>query len=128
MTISFWLYFTIVEMVIPIAMICIGFRMSRKPPEDMKSAIAYRTKRAKLNRETWDFANNHCGKIWYMLGIALMVLTLAVMKECKGETDETLATIAFTVVLIQIISVVISMLPTEMALKRNFDSKGNRIR
>ena len=72
MKISFWLYFTLVEMVIPVAMICIGFRMSRKAPEDMKSAFAYRTKRAKLNQETWEFANTHCGKIWYMLGIAFI--------------------------------------------------------
>ena len=123
---GFWLYMMVVSMIIPLAMICMGSRMSRKPPENMDSVFGYRTKRAKMTRETWEFANKHCGRTWHMLGIALAVLTIGIMRGCYSESRENVILIGGLVILVQIFAFLISMLPTGLALRRNFDENGKR--
>ena len=101
---GFWLYMTVVDMIIPVVMICMGSRLSRRPPESMKSAFGYRSKQAKKNQDTWEFANKHCGRTWHMLGIALTVLTLAIMKGCYSGSREEVVLIGGATVIFQIVA------------------------
>ena len=123
---GFWLYMLIISLIIPAAMICLGFCLSRKAPKKINSIYGYRTKRAKKNQDTWEFANKHCGKTWYMLGIALIVLTVGIMKGCSHESQEVVAVMGGTTVIIQVLALVISIIPTELALRKNFDADGRR--
>jgi len=123
---GFWLYMTLVAVVIPFAMILVGYRLTGKIPVKRSSPFGYRSKRAKLNDDTWEFANKHCGKTWYMLGIALVVLSLGVMRGCRAESREMMVVIGGALVILQFFALLISMLPTELALRRNFDEQGNR--
>lgn len=123
---GFWLYMTIVAVIIPFAMILVGYRLAGKIPVKRNSPFGYRTKRAKLNDDTWEFANKHCGKTWYMLGIALAVLSLGVMRGCREESREMIVVIGGALVILQFFALLVSMLPTELALRKNFDEQGNR--
>lgn len=79
-------------------MIVVG-RMSWKHcPKNINSLIGYRTTRSMKSMDTWKFAHEYCGKLWWKLGWLIMILT----------------------------ALIISIYPTEKALKEHFNDDGTR--
>lgn len=70
-----WWFWLICDLLIPFVMIVVG-RMSWKHcPKNINSLIGYRTTRSMKSMDTWKFAHEYCGKLWWKLGWLIMILT-----------------------------------------------------
>ena len=46
----------------------------KKAPDSINPVFGYRTTMSMKNRDTWEFAHQYCGKLWWILGIMIVVL------------------------------------------------------
>ena len=117
---GFWLFMTIVTLLIPMSMIIFGYRFTNKPPRKINMFHGYRTKRAMQNQETWRFAHHYVGKLWLTLGIILLLLSLIIMNAVVNADENLVALLALMVVLFQMIGMISPIYFTEKALKKHF--------
>ena len=68
------IFFWIIDLLIPILMILIGFMFIKKPPKNINIWYGYRTKMSMKSQEAWDFAHKMCGRLWIKLGILILVI------------------------------------------------------
>ena len=123
---GFWIFMLIVALLIPITMIVVGRLFLIKAPKDINYTFGYRTKRSMMNRETWEFAHTYFGKIWFICGLILLPLSAIVMALVLGKKINTVGTVGGILTVAQMIPMVGAIVPTEKALKKNFDEFGRR--
>lgn len=78
------------------------------------------------NQDTWQFAHRYCGKLWVRLGWILVPLSVIPMLFVIGKDIETIANVGLVVSLLQLLPLVGSIFPTEIALKKAFDKNGQK--
>ena len=78
------------------------------------------------NRDTWEFAHKYIGKLWFFLGLILLVLSVIPLLFVLGRDVEAVGMVGIVVCFAQLVPMVGSIIPTEIALKRNFDSNGRK--
>lgn len=78
------------------------------------------------NQDTWQFAHRYCGKLWLRLGWILVPLSIVSMLFVFGKNIETIANAGLAVSCLQLLPLVGSIIPTEIALKKAFDKNGRR--
>ena len=123
---GFWLYCTAMTLLVPIIMLYFGRRFQKRPPKNINSLYGYRTARSMRNQETWDFAHQACGKIWFRAGAIMLPLSLLAMLPALDRDVEAVGIWCIPVVGGQLAVLVGSIFPVERALKRNFDQFGGR--
>lgn len=114
------------DLLIPVTMVGFGIKFSKGAPENINSVFGYRTGRSMKNRDTWEFAHRYCGKIWRACGLILLPVSAAPMLLTLGGSEDVVATVGGIVCGVQLAVLIGSIFPTERALKRNFDEKGER--
>lgn len=124
---GFWIFMLFCDLLIPAVMIGFGKRWQKKPPKEINSIYGYRTTMSMKNRDTWIFAHQYCGKIWYICGWILLVLSVALMFLSVGKDEDTVGVLGLVICLIQIIPLCVSIIMTERGLRRYFDKKGRRL-
>ena len=123
---GFWLFVTVMDLLVPAIMLYFGRRFQKKPPEKINQIYGYRTARSMKNQETWRFAHETCGRLWVRLGAVLLLLSLAAAAMTFGRGVETAGILSAVVVVVQVVVVIGSIVPVERALKRNFDDQGRK--
>ena len=123
---GFWLFVTVMDLLVPAIMLYFGRRFQKKPPEKINHVYGYRTARSMKNQETWRFAHETCGRLWVRLGAVLLLLALAAAAMTFGSGVETAGIVSAAVVVVQVVVVIGSIVPVERALKRNFDDQGRK--
>lgn len=78
------------------------------------------------NRDTWEFAHNHCGKIWFRGGLILLPISVVPMLIMFGKDIEVVSITGTAICIMDTVILIASIFPTEAALKRTFDKDGNR--
>mgnify|MGYP001212036959 FL=1 len=111
---------------VPAVMIIAGYMMYKYPPTSIHGLIGYRTKRSKMNMDTWKFAHNYCGKLWLKLGTLVLVLTILVQIPLFKAGEDTIDKVALIISIVQVIIIIGSIYPVENALMKNFDENGKR--
>ena len=111
-------------LLIPLLMLFAGRMMWKHTPKNINGAIGYRTSRSMKNMDTWRFANNHCGKSWCKIGKIMLFPSVILHLPFYGRSIEVIGTFGAILCTIQVIILLISILPTEKALKRNFTETG----
>ncbi|MTI70540.1 MAG: SdpI family protein [Firmicutes bacterium] len=119
------LIYFIILMTIPLMMTTIGFVWRKKPPKAINWVYGYRTSKSMKNQETWEFANKYFGNLWYKIGIALSIISIIVFCVFINSTDLTKEKVFGLWIILQSISLLIPIIPTEISLKKNFDKNGN---
>jgi len=107
-------------------MIVFGIIFIIKPPKTINTIYGYRTDMSMKNKETWAFAHNYCGKIWFVIGLIILMPSIIAMIFIFGKDIIELSVFGLIICLIQTVVMVIPLIPTEIALRKNFDSYGNR--
>lgn len=79
-----------------------------------------------MNEETWRFANQYFGKAWCFCGLILAPLSVIAIALVFGKGPGTVGTIGGIITMLQMIPLVGAIIPTEIALKKNFDENGRR--
>jgi len=123
---GFWIYMVIIVLLIPITMLCFGKRFINKPPEDINCVFGYRTTMSMKNKDTWEFAHRYCGKIWYRCGLVMLPLSVIIMLFLIGDNHDIVGTAGGIICCVQLVPLIAAIVPTERALKREFDRNGKR--
>ena len=122
-----WIATLLICSLLPLLMIVQGIFFKRGGPKNINHIYGYRTHRSMLNETTWRFAHRYCGKLWFISGLILLPISVIVVLCLLGQENATLGVAAAIICSTQVVVLVLgSWIPTELALKRTFDNKGNR--
>ena len=102
---GFWVYMLIMDLLLP---------------------FGYRTSMSMKNKDTWKFAHKYCGKIWYVCGLVMLPLTVILFLALIGKSQDCVGTAGGIIMGIQLVPLLGSIIPTEMALRKHFDISGKR--
>ncbi|MBR3762548.1 MAG: SdpI family protein [Lachnospiraceae bacterium] len=119
-----WIFMLIMNLLIPAAMLGFGWVFLHKPPKTINWGYGYRTERSTKSQEAWDFAHQYAGTLWFKWGKWLLMLTIVAMLLVIGRDKDVIGTVGSVLCIIQLVPLIYVIVPTERALKRNFDSKG----
>ena len=119
-----WYFMLILVLLMPLFMIGFGWMFMTNAPKDINTSFGYRTKRSMKNQDTWDFAHKHFGKTWFVCGIVLIPASLVLMFLVMGREADVIRTTGFIILGLQLFLMLGAILPTETALKNNFDKFG----
>lgn len=122
----FLVFMLVVNLLLPFSMLGFGSLFYKKPPDKINSAFGYRTKLSMKNQETWEFAHRTCGRLWRVLGLVLLIITVIAMLFLLGKNMEITAFFATGILVFQLLVMLGSILPVERALKKRFDKDGRR--
>ena len=122
---GFWLFMLTMDLLIPFTMIGFGKYFLKKVPKE-KMIFGYRTAMSMKNKETWEFAHKYCGKIWYVCGWIMLPVTVVFLLLTIGKSEDYVGTVGGVICIVQLIPLIGSIFPTEIALKKNFDKNGKR--
>lgn len=124
--IGFWIFMLITDLLIPCAMIGLGKLFWNKTPQNINYTFGYRTTMSMKNQDTWRFAHKYCGRLWFIGGLILLPISIIPLLCVLGREIERIAAVGTVVCFAQIVPLVGSIIPTEIALKRAFDKNGQR--
>ena len=123
---GFWCFMLACDLSIPLIMIISGRMMWKNAPNSINGIYGYRTTRSMKNMDTWKFAHDYCGHLWWKLGWSLFVLSLVLHILFYGASENAIAILSGILCTVQCVALVASIIPTEMELKKNFDKEGKR--
>ncbi|MBQ8924080.1 MAG: SdpI family protein [Lachnospiraceae bacterium] len=116
----FWWFMLICNLIIPILFIVVGWMMWKHCPKEINGIIGYRTKRSMINLDTWKFAHDYCGRLWWKLGWIVLIPTIIIQIPFYGNNIKTIGIVGGIIVFIQCLTLIFSIMPTEKALKKHF--------
>lgn len=106
--------------IIPIMMLTFGVIWRGHPPKNIKWIYGYRSFMSMKNHETWKFAHLYQAKVWRWSGVPLLIFSLIFALIFKKGYKE----IPYWILYTQLAILVLSIIPTELALVKKFDKKG----
>ncbi|MCI5911825.1 MAG: SdpI family protein [Oscillospiraceae bacterium] len=81
---------------------------------------------AMKNDDTWKFANEICGKLWWRIGWILFFSTILIFLIIIKFSDSTSTFITIFLMTVECLMIVLSIILVEKAMKKTFDKDGNR--
>lgn len=124
---GFWIYMLLMDLLLPFTMIGFGRYFMKKAPKEINGVFGYRTSMSMKNKETWEFAHKYCGRIWYISGLIILPATVIFMLLVMGKDVETVGIVGGIVMGVQLVPLIGSIIPTEIALRKTFDKSGKRL-
>lgn len=123
---GFWIFMLIADLLIPFTMLMFGRYFLKKAPKEINMVFGYRTAMSMKNQDTWVFAHRYCGKIWYVCGLVLLPVTVIALLFTLGKSEDCIGTLGGMICMVQLVCLMGSIVPTEIALRKTFDKNGNR--
>ncbi|MBQ7337450.1 MAG: SdpI family protein [Clostridia bacterium] len=121
----FWWLMLGTDVIVPVVMIIAGRMMWKRCPRQINSLYGYRTERSMKNMETWKFAHEHSGRLWWRIGWVMLVCSIALLLPFVRSGEVIVTIVGLLVCTAQVIGLIVSVIPTEAALKKKFDEDGN---
>ena len=122
----FWWFMFVCDITIPVLMIIAGRMMWKHCPKQINMIYGYRTARSMKNMDTWKFAHDYCGRIWWKTGLIMLVPSVLLQIPFYRSSEETIGIVGLILCAVQLVVLIASIFPTEAALKKSFDSDGKR--
>ena len=122
----FWWFMFISDLLIPLVMIVGGMLMWKRTPKKINGIYGYRTSRSMKNLDTWTFAHCYIGRLWWVIGWIILAPTVLANLPFVGKGDDAISVVSTVVLIVQMLILVATVIPTERALKRAFDENGER--
>lgn len=123
---GFWIFMMIMDLLVPVTMIGFGACFLKQAPGTINWAFGYRTEMSMKNKDTWEFAHNYIGKLWYRIGLILLPFSVIPMLFVLGKDKDTIGNLGAAITMLQLVLLIVPIFPTERALKKTFDKRGNR--
>ena len=111
-------------LITPLIMAGFGLLFMKKPPKSINDFYGYRTRRSMRNQDTWNFAHQHFGKLWLVCGLVIIPLSFVPVLLVIGKSEQVISMTGLIVLGLQVILLLATIIPTERALKKNFDEYG----
>ena len=80
----FWWFMFVSNLLIPALLIAVGYSMWKHCPGKINAVIGYRTRRSMKNMDTWKFAHEYCGRLWWKIGWGMLLPSVPVWKQICG--------------------------------------------
>lgn len=122
----FWWFMFVSNLLIPALLIAVGYSMWKHCPGKINAVIGYRTRRSMKNMDTWKFAHEYCGRLWWKIGWGMLLPSVLVQIPAIHSSENIVGTVGGIVCMVQTVALVVSIIPTERALKRTFTEDGKR--
>lgn len=103
--------------IIPILITLIGVLMYKRPPKKVNWFVGYRTRKSMKNEKVWEKANRYCGKLWIVIGLAMIVVAILLNILFYFRIIIFSETILAIIVFCQIIPLILSGLMIENKIK-----------
>ena len=116
----------ICSLLVPVIVIITGRMMWKHYPKNINGLIGYRTTLSMRNIDTWKFANEYCGRLWYRIGILMLIFSIIICLLFFKASYNTAFMASLILIAIQCIILVATIFPTENALKREFPEEVTR--
>ncbi|MBM7833290.1 SdpI family protein [Clostridium sardiniense] len=123
---GFWIFMMVSDLLIPLTMVGFGKLFMKNAPKEINGVYGYRTSMSMKNKDTWEFAHHYCGKLWLTIGGIMLVISAIAMLFVIGKDENVVGNFGGILCGIQLVFFIGSIFPTERALKKNFDERGNR--
>ena len=123
---GFWLFMFFISILTPVVMIGFGRLFINYTPKNINPLFGYRTKMSMKNKDTWEFAHKHIGKVWFIVGLIILPLSVIPMFFVIGSSIDDTGIVGTITVMIQLAIMVASSIPTNRALKKTFHKDGTR--
>lgn len=107
-------------LIVPIVLLIMGKKFRDNPPKDINGTKGYRTRRSMASQEAWDFANKLMGKVYFIVGLCMIPISIVVHLLFVNSPILTLYKETVIAVLVQAILIIICSIPIEHALKEKF--------
>lgn len=117
---GFWFFMTCSNFTVPVLMIVVGKVLIKNPPKTINGIYGYRTKRSRVNQNTWDFAQLYCGKLWWKIGWIMLPFSIIGMLPVIGKNDDFVGIAGAGIITIQCIIMFVSIFFVERALAKKF--------
>ena len=114
----------ICNLLIPVVVIVTGRIMWKHYPKNINGLVGYRTTRSMKNMDTWKFAHNYCGKLWWKIGWVMVIPSALIHIPLYHSDKNTIGFAGIILVTIQCFIMILSIYPTEKALKKHFNDDG----
>ena len=114
----FWWFMLAMALLIPLTMLVLGLRWQRGRIPPYGGSSGYRTRRSLASPEAWAFAHVYFGRLWTILGAAMLPLSAVSMLPCRGGTADRIGWWGVGVCLVQSVVMSAPMIATERALRR----------
>ena len=121
-----WWFTLICDLIIPTAMLIGGILMQKHCPKHINGLLGYRTALSMKNMDTWKFAHDYCGRLWWKIGLIMLIPTVLISLLFYQSSEETLGILSLILMSIQFVVLIASVFPTESALKKAFHDDGTR--
>ena len=122
----FWWFMLGCDLLIPILMIILGRMMWKHAPGSINKVVGYRTTRSMKNMDTWKFAHDYFGQLWWKIGWAMLIPSAVILFPFYNNSENTIGVVGGILCGIQCIILMVPIFFTERALKRNFTDAGVR--
>lgn len=121
-----WWFMFVCNSLYSLMMIIAGWSMWKHYPKKINPFVGYRTKRSKINMDTWKFAHEDCGRRWWKIGWCMLLPTILVQLPFYGKSEDAIGWLGIVICVVECAVLILSVIPTEVALKRNFHDDGSR--
>lgn len=122
---GFWFFLFFTDMLIPATFLGVGRYYTHHTPR-RDSAFGYRTPLSSKSDEANAFACQYIGRLWWKIGLASLPVTIVVfivLLVLQLDQDTT-GWVGGGLVILECIVMLITILPTEIALHKNFNKDG----
>lgn len=119
----FWWFMFVCDLLIPILMIVAGNMMWKHAPKEINGLIGYRTTRSMKNADTWKFAQDYCGRLWWKIGWIMLPVSFVIHIPFYRSSKDIIGIVGAILCTIQCFILIGSIFPVERALKRKFIMK-----
>ena len=113
----FWITMFVCNLLIPVIMIVGGYMMYKHTPKSINGIYGYRTKRSMKNMDTWKFAHDRCGHLWWKVGWFIFFPTIIVQMPFTRCSENMIGIVTLLIEGIQILALIIPVFCVEKELK-----------
>ena len=122
----FWWFMFVCNLAYSLTMILAGRYMWKHAPKEISSVCGYRSDWSKINRDTWTFAQENCGRRWWKIGWIMLFPTILVQIPFYGKSDGAVGWLGMVICVVECGILIGSVPQTEKALKNTFNREGSR--
>lgn len=122
----FWWWMFVCNMLYSVSMIIGGWFMWKHCPKSINHVCGYRSRRSSINMDTWKFAHDNCGKRWWKIGWIMFFPTIIVQIPFYHSSVGQIGWLALAICIVECTILLLSIIPTEVALKNTFYDDGTR--
>ena len=123
----FWWFMFVCDLLVPIAFLICRWIMRKQTPEKINRLVGYRSRRSMKNVETWKFANEYCGRLWWRIGWVMFLFSGLVQIPFMHSSEDTIGIMGGILCTVQTVLLIGSVIPTEIALKKTFFENERRL-